>query len=136
MFVSLISRVRSFKKLDQLNGKVSRNFFVASVNKVILIGNVGTKKLNQTDSGDPVLNMNLATTSSFKSKTSGQWEKSTEWHKLTIFGRLAESVDKWVGIGDRIYVEGSLKSYIIGWYNCSGCTDALVHQQTDSPNTK
>lgn len=74
-----------------------------SVNKITLIGNVGSEpEIRATSSGSRVAKVSLAT-SDYRGK---ELEAETNWHRLTFFGRLADVVEKWVKKGDQLYVEG------------------------------
>ena len=80
-----------------------------SLNKVMLIGNVGmAPEVRTTSSGNRVAKVSLATNRSWKDG-SGQQKKKTEWHRLTFFGRLVDIVEQWVKKGDRLYVEGRIE---------------------------
>ena len=80
-----------------------------SLNKVMLIGNVGNDPdIRATSSGTQVAKVSLATNRQWKD-SSGQQKEKTEWHRLTFFGRLVDIVDQWVKKGDRLYVEGRLE---------------------------
>ncbi len=81
------------------------------VNKVILIGNLGSDpELRYTPSGSAVANVNLATTETWRDKTSGDLQDRTEWHRIVFFNRLAEIVGEYLRKGSKIYVEGSLRT--------------------------
>ena len=80
-----------------------------SLNKVMLIGNVGSDpEIRATASGNRVGKLSLATNRQWKDGSGGQQEK-TEWHRLTFFGRLVDIVEQWVKKGDRLYVEGRIE---------------------------
>ena len=80
-----------------------------SLNKVMLIGNVGSDPdVRATSSGGQVAKVSLATNRQWKDG-SGQQKEKTEWHRLTFFGRLVDIVDQWVKKGDRLYVEGRVE---------------------------
>lgn len=80
-----------------------------SLNKVMLIGNVGNEpEIRMTASGAKVAKISLATNRQFQDK-SGQQQERTEWHRLTFFGRMSDIVEQWVHKGDRLYVEGRLE---------------------------
>jgi single-strand DNA-binding protein len=80
-----------------------------SLNKVMLIGNVGSDpEVRATGSGARVAKLSVATNRSFQDRT-GQQQERTEWHRLTFFGRLADIVDQYVKKGDRLYVEGRIE---------------------------
>lgn len=82
---------------------------MASVNKVILVGNCGRDpEIRYLPSGQAVANVSVATTSRRKDKTSGEFVEETQWHRVTFFERLAEIVGEYVKKGSPIYVEGRL----------------------------
>lgn len=84
---------------------------MASVNKVILIGNVGRDpETRYMPSGDAVTNLSLATTEKYKDKTTGESKEATEWHRVAFFGRLAEIAGEYLKKGSMCYVEGSLRT--------------------------
>lgn len=81
------------------------------VNKVILIGNLGKEpEVRYFPSGDAIANATLATTESWKDRTSGEQKEHTEWHNLVFPGKLGEIAGKYLKKGSKIYVEGSLKT--------------------------
>ena len=81
-----------------------------SVNKVILIGNLGKDpEVKVTPSGTPVAKFSLATNERYKDKN-GQWQDRTEWHNLVAWQRTAEIIGEYVKKGSKIYVEGSLRT--------------------------
>ncbi|MDP3616820.1 MAG: single-stranded DNA-binding protein, partial [Rhodoferax sp.] len=83
---------------------------MASVNKVILVGNLGRDpEMRYLPSGDPVANVTIATSSKYKSKT-GEMVEETEWHRVTFFGKLAEIVGQYLKKGRSVYVEGRIKT--------------------------
>ncbi len=83
---------------------------MASVNKVILVGNLGRDpEVRYLPSGDPVANITIATSSRYKGKDGNQVEE-TEWHRVTFFGKLAEIVGQYLKKGRSVYVEGRLKT--------------------------
>ncbi len=80
-----------------------------SLNKVMLIGNVGNEpEIRATSSGARVAKVSLATNRSWSGRD-GQQQEKTEWHRLTFFGRLVDIVEQWVKKGDRLYVEGRVE---------------------------
>lgn len=84
---------------------------MSGINKVIVLGNVGKEPEVRTfDSGDTVTNFSVATSEKWKDKTSGESKESTEWHRVSCFGKLSEIASKYVKKGDKIYVEGSLRT--------------------------
>jgi single-strand DNA-binding protein len=83
---------------------------MASVNKVILLGNCGRDpEIRYMPSGGAVANISIATTSKRKDKTSGESIEDTQWHRVQFFDRLAEIVGEYVKKGAPLYVEGRLK---------------------------
>jgi single-strand DNA-binding protein len=84
---------------------------MASVNKVILIGNLGRDpEVRYTPSGSAVCNVSLATTRNWKNKDSGEKVEETEWHRVVFYDRLAEIAGEYLKKGRPIYVEGRLKT--------------------------
>jgi single-strand DNA-binding protein len=83
---------------------------MASVNKVILLGNCGRDpEIRYLPSGGAVANISIATSSKRKDKTSGESIEDTQWHRVTFYDRLAEIVGEYVKKGQPLYVEGRLK---------------------------
>lgn len=92
---------------------------MASVNKVILLGNLGADpEARFLPSGDAVSNLRLATTDRYKEKSSGEWKEITEWHRVTFFGRLAEVCNEYLKKGASVYIEGRIKTR--KWQDQSG----------------
>jgi single-strand DNA-binding protein len=84
---------------------------MASVNKVILVGNLGKDpETRYTASGEAMANITLATTDTWKDKTTGDKKEATEWHRVAFFGKLAEIVGQYLKKGRQVYVEGSLRT--------------------------
>ncbi|TXH87491.1 MAG: single-stranded DNA-binding protein [Rhodoferax sp.] len=83
---------------------------MASVNKVILVGNLGRDpEIRYMPSGEPVANITIATSSRYKNK-SGEMVEETEWHRVSFFGKLAEIAGQYLKKGRSVYVEGRLKT--------------------------
>ena len=83
---------------------------MASVNKVILLGNCGRDpEIRYLPSGQAVANVTLATSTKRKDKTTGEMVEDTQWHRITFFDRLAEIAGEYVKKGNPIYIEGRLK---------------------------
>ncbi|HNA80984.1 MAG TPA: single-stranded DNA-binding protein [Thiobacillaceae bacterium] len=83
---------------------------MASVNKVILIGNLGRDpEIRYMPSGDAVANLRIATTDKFKDR-SGEQQEVTEWHSVAFFGKQAEICGQYLKKGSQVYVEGSLRT--------------------------
>jgi single-strand DNA-binding protein len=81
------------------------------VNKVILIGNLGQKpEMRYTATNSAVANLSIATTESWKDKESGEMRDKTEWHRVVFFGKPAETIEKYLDKGSKIYVEGKLQT--------------------------
>lgn len=81
------------------------------VNKVILIGNLGRDpELRYMPSGGAVVNVTLATSDTWKDKSSGESKERTEWHNVVFFNKLAEVVAQYLKKGSRVFVEGSLRT--------------------------
>ena len=83
-----------------------------SVNKVILVGNLGRDpEIRSTQDGTRVANLNLATSESWRDRNSGERRERTEWHRVAIFNeRLVEIAEKYLRKGSKIYVEGALQT--------------------------
>ena len=100
-----------------------------SLNKVMLIGNVGNDpEIRATSSGARVAKLSVATNRSWSDR-SGQQQEKTEWHRLTFFGRLVDIVEQWVKKGDRLYVEGRIEySQTEGEGGTKYWTDIVVNE--------
>src|SRR5580658_1333229 len=83
-----------------------------SVNKVILVGNLGKDpETRRLQSGDPVVNLSIATSESWRDKASGERKEKTEWHRVVIFNKnLADVAEKYLRKGSKVYVEGALQT--------------------------
>ena len=89
------------------------------INKVTIIGNVGQDPdVRFMPSGDAVANLTLATSETWKDKQTGEQKEKTEWHRVAIFGKLAEIVQQYVQKGDKLYIEGKLQTR--KWQNQQG----------------
>ena len=83
---------------------------MASVNKVILVGNLGADpEMRHTGSGDPVCTLSVATSERYKNRD-GEMQTTTEWHKVVLFRRLAEIANQYLRKGSSAYFEGQLKT--------------------------
>ena len=100
-----------------------------SLNKVMLIGNVGNDpEIRATSGGARVAKVSLATNRSWSDR-SGQQQEKTEWHRLTFFGRLVDIVEQWVKKGDRLYVEGRIEySQTEGEGGTKYWTDVVINE--------
>lgn len=84
---------------------------MASVNKVILVGNLGKDPDSRfTASGDAVCTLSVATSEQWKDKVTGEKKEATEWHRVTVFGKLAEICGQYLKKGSTVYIEGSLRT--------------------------
>jgi single-strand DNA-binding protein len=83
-----------------------------SVNKVILVGNLGRDpETRRMTSGDPVVNLSVATSESWRDKASGERKERTEWHRVVIFNpNLADVAEKYLRKGSKVYLEGQLST--------------------------
>ncbi len=83
----------------------------ASVNKVILIGNLGKDpETRYTPDGAAITNITLATTDTWKDKATGEKKEATEWHRVSFFGRLAEIAGQYLKKGRPVYIEGRIRT--------------------------
>ena len=92
---------------------------MASVNKVILVGNLGNDpEVKYMPSGGAVANISIATTDTWTDKSSGQKQERTEWHRVVFFNRQAEVIGEYMRKGSQIYIEGRLQTR--KWQDQSG----------------
>lgn len=118
---------------------------MASVNRVILIGNMGREpEVRYMPSGEAIANISLATTESWKDK-SGEKQEKVEWHRVSFFGKLAEIVGQYLKKGSQVYIEGRIQTR--KWQDKSGndkyTTEIIADRMqmlggkaSDSPNTQ
>ena len=91
----------------------------ASVNKVILIGNLGRDpEIRTMQNGNKVANLNIATSESWKDKNTGERKEKTDWHRVVIFGSLAEIAENYLKKGSKVYISGKLQTR--KWQDQSG----------------
>jgi single-strand DNA-binding protein len=91
----------------QHNGEV----VMAGINKVILVGNLGAKpEVKYATNGNAIANLSVATSDSWTDKNTGQKQERTEWHKVSLFGKLAEIAGQYLDKGSKVYVEGKLQT--------------------------
>jgi single-strand DNA-binding protein len=84
---------------------------MASLNKVILIGNLGADPETRfTPGGDQITNIRIATSETWKDKTSGERKESTEWHRVVFYRRLAEIAGQYLKKGSQVYLEGRIRT--------------------------
>jgi len=93
---------------------------MAGVNKVILVGNLGADpEIRQLPSGEPVANLRVATSESWRDKNSGERKEKTEWHRVVIFNEnIAKVAEKYLRKGSKVYIEGQLQTR--KWTNKEG----------------
>jgi len=92
---------------------------MASVNKVILVGNLGRDpETRYSPDGAAMTNISIATTSQWKDKNTGEKREETEWHRVAFFGRLAEIAGEYLRKGSQVYIEGRLRTR--KWQDKSG----------------
>jgi len=81
------------------------------INKVIIVGNLGNDpEVRYSQGGSAITTVSVATTESWKDKTSGEAQERTEWHRVKFFGRLAEIAGEYLKKGSQVYIEGSLRT--------------------------
>jgi single-strand DNA-binding protein len=84
---------------------------MASVNKVILVGNLGRDPESRYGAeGSAIVNVSLATTDNWRDKSTGEKKEATEWHRLVFFGKLADIAGQYLKKGSQIYIEGRLRT--------------------------
>ena len=84
---------------------------MSGINKVILIGNLGAKpELKYSATNTAITNISVATSESWTDKNTGQKQEKTEWHRVSVFGKLAEIVSNYCDKGSKVYIEGKLQT--------------------------
>ena len=84
---------------------------MSSLNKVILIGNLGqSPDIRTMQSGDKVANLSIATSERWKDKSTGEHKEKTEWHRVVVFGKLVDIVESYLTKGSKVYLEGKLET--------------------------
>lgn len=84
---------------------------MSSVNKAIIIGNLGRDpEVRTLRDGKKVANLNIATSESWKDKSTGERKEKTEWHRCVVFGQLAEIAEKYLKKGSKVYLEGQIQT--------------------------
>ena len=92
---------------------------MAGINKVILVGNLGAKpEVKYASNGNAISNLSVATSESWTDKSTGQKQERTEWHRVSLFGKLAEIAGQYLDKGSKVYVEGKLQTR--KWQDQSG----------------
>lgn len=84
---------------------------MAGINKVILVGNLGAKpEVKYASNGNAISNLSVATSESWTDKSTGQKQERTEWHRVSLFGKIAEIAGQYLDKGSKVYVEGKLQT--------------------------
>lgn len=84
---------------------------MASINKVIVVGNLGREpEVRYMPSGEQITNITVATTDRWKDKATGEQKEATEWHRVAFFGKLAEIAGQYLKKGSQVYIEGKLRT--------------------------
>jgi single-strand DNA-binding protein len=84
---------------------------MAGINKVILVGNLGQKpEVKFASNGNAIANISVATSESWTDKNTGEKQEKTEWHKVSLFGKVAEVAGQYLDKGAKVYVEGKLQT--------------------------
>ena len=84
---------------------------MSSVNKALIIGNLGQyPEIKYTQSGSPVANLSVATSERWKDKNTGEQKEQTEWHRVVVFGRLAEIAEQYLKKGSKVFIEGKIQT--------------------------
>ena len=84
---------------------------MSGINKVILVGNLGDKpEVKFASNGNALANLSVATSESWKDKDTGAKQEKTEWHRVSLFGKLAEIAGQYLNKGSKVYVEGKLQT--------------------------
>lgn len=92
---------------------------MSGINKAIIVGRVGVKpEIKYSADGKPIVNLSVATSESWKDKTTGEKKEQTEWHRVSIFGKLAEIAGQYLDKGSQVYIEGKIQTR--KWQNKEG----------------
>ena len=84
---------------------------MAGINKVIMVGNLGAKpEIKYASNGNAISNLSVATSESWTDKSTGQKQERTEWHRVSLFGKVAEIAGQYLDKGSKVYVEGKLQT--------------------------
>jgi len=107
---------------------------MASVNKVVLIGNLGKDpEIRYTQGGDPIANFSLATSESWTDKAGNKQER-TEWHRVEVFGKLAQLARDYLAKGRQVYLEGSI--HYDEWVDKDGNKRNTTKIKLSGPNSR
>jgi single-strand DNA-binding protein len=103
---------RAFRAISGRTHFLGRNIMAGSVNKVILIGNLGADpEVRHTQDGRPIVNLRVATSENWKDKSTGERRERTEWHRVVIFSEgLARIAEQYLKKGSKVYLEGQLQT--------------------------
>jgi len=106
---------------------------MSSVNKALIIGNLGQDPdIKYTQSGSPVANLSVATSERWKDKNTGEQKEQTEWHRVVVFGRLAEIAEQYLKKGSKIFIEGKIQTR--DWEDAEGnkryTTEVVAREMT------
>lgn len=103
---------------------------MASVNKVILIGNLGADpEIKYTQGNVPVANLRVATTDKWQDKATSEWKEKTEWHRVVAWRHLAERAERYLAKGKQVYIEGRLETR--QWQDRDGNTRYTTEVRAD-----
>jgi len=92
---------------------------MSGINKVILVGNIGAKpEVKYSSNGSAIANLSVATSETWNDKNSGEKQERTEWHRVSLYGKLAEIAGQYLDKGSKVYVEGKLQTR--KWQDQSG----------------
>ena len=106
---------------------------MSSVNKALIIGNLGQDpEIKYTQSGSPVANLSVATPERWKDKNTGEQKEQTEWHRVVVFGRLAEIAEQYLKKGSKVFIEGKIQTR--DWEDAEGnkkyTTEVVAREMT------
>lgn len=106
---------------------------MSSVNKALIIGNLGQDpEIKYTQSGSPVANLSVATSERWKDKNTGEQKEQTEWHRVVVFGRLAEIAEQYLKKGSKVFIEGKIQTR--DWEDAEGnkkyITEVVAREMT------
>ena len=92
---------------------------MSGINKVILVGNIGAKpEVKYSSNGSAIANLSVATSETWNDRNSGEKQEKTEWHRVSLYGKLAEIAGQYLNTGSKVYVEGKLQTR--KWQDQSG----------------
>ena len=104
---------------------------MAGINKVILVGNLGAKpEIKYASNGNAISNLSVATSESWTDKSTGQKQERTEWHRVSLFGKVAEIAGQYLDKGSKVYVEGRPKKHFYSPPSKCLCYATLLKNDT------